>query len=233
MDIGIFSGIPGKGQIGKGMWAKPDSMKAMLEAKIGELMAGASTAWVPSPTAATLHSIHYHRVDVNARQMQLAMRPPTHVEAILDPPIMSEIPSKEDIVHELRENAQSILGYVVRWIDLGVGCSKVPDLSNVGLMEDRVTLRISSQLLANWLHHGLTSEEELRATFMEMAQIVDRQNQADPKYRPMSHNIDTNIAFQTALKLVLDGRKAPNGYTEYTLHDARKRAKASSGRARL
>merc|ERR1712060_232970 len=165
VDIGLFSGFQGKGQIGKGMWAKPDSMKGMLEAKIAEPMAGASTAWVPSPSAAALHSIHYHRVDVPTRQMQLAMRPPTHVEAILDPPIMSEIPSKEAIVHELRENAQSILGYVVRWIDLGVGCSKVPDLSNVGLMEDRATLRISSQLLANWLHHGLTSEEELRATF--------------------------------------------------------------------
>merc|ERR1719150_2756617 len=154
-------------------------MKAMLEAKIGELMAGASTAWVPSPTAATLHSIHYHRVDVNARQMQLAMRPPTHVEAILDPPLMSEIPSKAAILHELRENAQSILGYVVRWIDLGVGCSKVPDLSNVGLMEDRATLRIGSQLMANWLHHGLITEAELRDAFEEMARVVDQQNSRD------------------------------------------------------
>merc|ERR1712045_1014746 len=166
----------------------------MLEAKIAEPMAGASTAWVPSPSAAALHSIHYHRVDVPTRQMQLAMRPPRDLEHLLTPPLINDMYDQEAIKHELRENAQSILGYVVRWVDLGVGCSKVPDLANIGLMEDRATLRISSQLLANWLYHGLTSEEELRTVFKEMAQIVDKQNQADPNYRPMSHNVDTNIA---------------------------------------
>mmetsp|Transcript_151189 Transcript_151189/g.384260 ORF Transcript_151189/g.384260 Transcript_151189/m.384260 type:complete len:788 (+) Transcript_151189:62-2425(+) len=227
VDIGLFSGFQGKGQIGKGMWAKPDSMKAMLEAKIAEPMAGASTAWVPSPSAAALHSIHYHRVDVTTRQMQLAMRPPAKVESLLEPPLLQELPDKQAIEHELRENAQSILGYVVRWVDLGVGCSKVPDLSNVGLMEDRATLRISSQLLANWLHHGLVSEGEIRSVFAEMAKVVDQQNARDKAYRPMSTNLDTNIAYQAALKLVLDGKRAPNGYTEFTLHDARRKAKAA------
>mmetsp|Transcript_8815 Transcript_8815/g.22809 ORF Transcript_8815/g.22809 Transcript_8815/m.22809 type:complete len:779 (+) Transcript_8815:131-2467(+) len=226
VDVGLFSGLQGKGQIGKGMWAKPDSMKAMLEAKISEMMAGASTAWVPSPSAGTLHSIHYHRVDVPARQMQLAMRPPADVETMLEPPFLRTELSREEIIHELRENAQSILGYVVRWVDLGVGCSKVPDLSNVGLMEDRATLRISSQLMANWLHHGLVTEAELRATFEDMARLVDQQNSLDRAYQPMSNNFDSSIAFQSALDLVLDGKKAPNGYTEYTLHEARRKVKA-------
>merc|ERR1712127_619167 len=163
VDIGLFSGLQGKGQIGKGMWAKPDSMKGMLEAKIAEPMAGASTAWVPSPSAAALHSIHYHRVDVPTRQMQLAMRKPSDVRHLLTPPLMEERPDPEAIQHELRENAQSILGYVVRWVDPAVGCSKVPDLDNVGLMEDRATLRISSQIISNWLLHGLITEQELRA----------------------------------------------------------------------
>jgi len=227
VDIGLFCGFQGKAQIGKGMWAKPDSMKAMLEAKITELMAGASTAWVPSPSAAALHSIHYHRVDVLTRQMQLAMRPPAPRESLLEPPLMQGPPSKEAIDHELRENAQSILGYVVRWIDMGVGCSKVPDLSNVGLMEDRATLRISSQLMANWIHHGLVTEGQVRSVFAEMAKIVDQQNARDGGYRPMSGNLDSNIAYQAALKLVLDGKRAPNGYTEFTLHDARRQAKAA------
>jgi len=227
VDIGLFCGFQGKAQIGKGMWAKPDSMKAMLEAKITELMAGASTAWVPSPSAAALHSIHYHRVDVLTRQMQLAMRPPAKRETLMEPPLMEEPPSKEAIEHELRENAQSILGYVVRWIDMGIGCSKVPDLSNVGLMEDRATLRISSQLMANWIHHGLVTEEQVRGVFAEMAKLVDQQNARDRGYRPMSGNLDNNIAYQASLKLVLDGKVAPNGYTEYTLHDARRKAKAS------
>merc|ERR1712232_320189 len=227
VDIGLFSGFQGKGQIGKGMWAKPDSMRAMLEATIAEPMAGASTAWVPSPSAAALHSIHYHRVDVVARQMQLAMRPQVPVEAILEPPLLSGNLSKEEVQHELRENAQSILGYVVRWVDLGIGCSKVLDLSNVGLMEDRATLRISSQLLANWLHHGLITKEELRTIFKEMAQIVDKQNQTDRAYRPMSSNLSSNVAFQAALKLCIEGRGAPNGYTEYTLHAARRKVKAT------
>eukprot|EP00448_Togula_jolla_P009342 CAMPEP_0170614778 /NCGR_PEP_ID=MMETSP0224-20130122/24987_1 /TAXON_ID=285029 /ORGANISM="Togula jolla, Strain CCCM 725" /LENGTH=769 /DNA_ID=CAMNT_0010940469 /DNA_START=18 /DNA_END=2327 /DNA_ORIENTATION=+ len=227
VDVGLFAGLPGKGQIGKGMWAKPDSMRAMIDAKIAEVMAGASTAWVPSPSAGTLHSIHYHRCDVLARQMQLAMRAPVNVEKMLYLPLLPETPSKEVINHELRENAQSILGYVVRWVDLGVGCSKVPDLSNVGLMEDRATLRISSQLLANWLYHGLINEADVRSTFKDMAKVVDQQNANDRSYVPMCANLDNNIPYQAALKLVLAGREAPNGYTEFTLHEARRKAKAN------
>jgi len=228
VDVGISCGLPGKGQIGKGMWPKPDSMKGMLEAKVNELMAGASTAWVPSPTGATLHSIHYHRVDVNARHAQLSMRESAKIETILEPPLLKVALSKDAINHELRENAQSILGYVVRWIDLGIGCSKVPDLSNVGLMEDRATLRISSQLLANWIAHGLITEHELHQAFKEMAIIVDQQNARERDYRPMSNNLDTNIAYQAALNLVLDGSKSPNGYTEFILHDARRKVKAAA-----
>jgi len=227
VDIGLFAGMQGKGQIGKGMWPKPDSMKGMLDAKIAEPMAGASTAWVPSPPAAALHSIHYHRVDVPTRQMQLAMRPPRKMEHLLTPPLVKEKLDAETIKHELRENAQSTLGYVVRWVDLGIGCSKVPDLQNVGLMEDRATLRISSQLLSNWLLHGLVTEQEIREAFKEMAKFVDQQNASDKAYRPMSGNVDDNIAFQAALQLVLDGQKSPNGYTEFILHDARRRAKAA------
>jgi len=227
VDVGLFSGFQGKGQIGKGMWAKPDSMKAMLESKISEPMAGASTAWVPSPSGATLHAIHYHRVDVPARQAQIAMRPPVKVETILQPPLLRRQLSKDEVLHELRENAQSILGYVVRWVDLGVGCSKVPDLGNVGLMEDRATLRISSQLLANWMVHGLITEDDIRATFKEMAKIVDQQNARDKAYQPMSVNPEDNIAFKAAMKLVLGGCTAPNGYTEHTLHEARRQAKSS------
>lgn len=227
VDVGLFSGLQGRGQIGKGMWAKPDDMKAMLEAKISEMMAGASTAWVPSPAAGTLHAIHYHRVDVPARQMQLAIRPPAKVETILEPPLLRTKLSDEDILHELRDNAQSILGYVVRWVDLGVGCSKVPDLGNVALMEDRATLRISSQLLANWLHHGLVSESEIRKVFEEMAKVVDQQNSRDGSYRPMAADFEHNIAYNASLKLVLGGHNAPNGYTEYTLHDARRQVKST------
>lgn len=228
VDVGISSGLPGKGQIGKGMWAKPDSMAAMLEAKVNELMAGASTAWVPSPTGATLHAIHYHRVDVNARHAQLGMRPPTKIEPLVEPPLLTQTLEKDAITHELRENAQSILGYVVRWIDLGIGCSKVPDLANVGLMEDRATLRISSQLLANWLLHGLITEKDIHAAFAEMAGVVDSQNARERDYRPMCADLDHNIAYQAALKLILDGGKAPNGYTEFTLHDARRQVKANT-----
>jgi malate synthase len=228
VDVGIAVGLTGKGQIGKGMWAKPDSMKDMLAAKQNELMAGASTAWVPSPTGATLHAIHYHRVDVIARQAQLSMRTPAPLEGILEPPFLKAKLTKEEITHEVRENVQSILGYVVRWVDLGIGCSKVPDLSNVGLMEDRATLRISSQLLANWLHHGLVTEEELHKVFAEMADIVDKQNSREQNYRPMTGNLATNIAFQASLTLVFDGRNAPNGLTEFTLHDGRRKVKAST-----
>jgi malate synthase len=234
VDVGISSGLQGKGQIGKGMWAKPDSMKAMLENKVNELRDGASCAWVPSPTGATLHSIHYHRVDVLARQAQLGMRPPAKVELIIEPPLMQGSLQKDEVLHEVRENVQSILGYVVRWVDLGIGCSKVPDLSNVGLMEDRATLRISSQLIANWLAHGLVTEEELQKIFQEMADVVDKQNARERDYRPMSGNLDTNIAYQAAMTLCVDGRSAPNGYTEFTLHDARRKVKASTkSRARL
>jgi malate synthase len=228
VDVGLFSGFQGKGQIGKGMWAKPDSMKTMLETKIQEPMAGASTAWVPSPSAGVLHSIHYHRVDVPARQMQLAMRAPAKLEDILQPPLLKSALTKEEIMHELRENAQSILGYVVRWVDLGVGCSKVPDLSNVGLMEDRATLRISSQLMANWLRHGLVSDDEVRTTFLEMARLVDQQNASDRSYRPMATDPDSSIAFQAAIQLVQGGEKIPNGYTEFTLHEARRKVKAQT-----
>jgi len=227
VDVGIAVGLTGKGQIGKGMWAKPDSMKDMLAAKQNELMAGASTAWVPSPTGATLHAIHYHRVDVIARQSQLGMRKPAQLESILVPPLLKQQLTKEEILHEVRENIQSILGYVVRWIDLGIGCSKVPDLSNVGLMEDRATLRISSQLLANWLQHGLVSEETVRKVFQEMADVVDKQNSREQDYRPMTSNLETNIAYQAALTLVFDGRNAPNGLTEFTLHEGRRQVKAT------
>lgn len=227
VDIGLFSGFQGKGQIGKGMWPKPDSMKSMLEAKIAEPMAGASTAWVPSPSAAALHSIHYHRVDVPTRQMQLAMRPPRELDHLLEPPLMKVMPDKAAIMREVRENAQSILGYVVRWVDLGVGCSKVPDMDEIGLMEDRATLRISSQLVANWMLHGLISEQELREVFKEMAELVDQQNLNDKDYRPMSNNFETNLAFLAALRLVMDGKRSPNGYTELVLHKARRKAKSS------
>lgn len=234
IDIGLTSGFQGKGQIGKGMWRKPDSMKAMLESKIAEPMAGASTAWVPTPGAATLHSIHYHRVDVQARQMQIAMRRPAGAEGMLEPPLLREHLSKEAILQELRENAQSILGYVVRWVDFGVGCSKMFDLWNDALTEDRATLRISSQLLANWLLHGLISEEDLRGAFVEMAAVVDKQNrEVIPTYRPMSDRLDSSIAFRTALSLVLEGRSAANGYTERLLHEARRLAKAAHEETRV
>jgi len=196
-------------------------------------MAGASTAWVQSPIAATLHSIPYHRVDVHSRQVQLAMRQPTQMSAILEPPLIKDRLARGSILQELRENAHSILKYVVRWCDHGSGTSSLPNLQNVSVMEDRSTLRVSSQLLANWLQHGLTNETELRAVFSDMAKVVDNQNMVDRTYRPMVANLDTNIAFQTALKLVLDGCKAPNGYTEYVLHEARRRVKANDARARL
>lgn len=231
VDVGLRCGLHGRAQIGKGMWAKPDSMKAMLDIKINELLAGASCAWVPSPTAAALHSIHYHRVEVEQRQMQLAARARASVDAILTPPFLSSKPTPEDIAEELKECAQSMLGYVVRWVDLGIGCSKVPDLQNIGLMEDRATLRISSQLLANWLHHNLITKDQIRNTFGEMAAVVDSQNAHEKSYSPMAGNLDTNLAFQAALKLALEGYNT-NGYTEFTLHAARRKIKevASVGR---
>ncbi len=231
VDTGLACGLSGKAQIGKGMWPMPDKMALMMEQKLAHVQSGANTAWVPSPTAATLHAMHYHDVNVFTEQKEIAKRGMASLTDLLTPPLMAQPQtlSKEDIQSELENNAQGILGYVVRWIDQGIGCSKVPDINHIGLMEDRATLRISSQHMANWLQHGVCTQQQIESIMAKMAKVVDGQNEHDSAYKPMAQNeesLKNSIAYQAALALVLEGAKQPSGYTEPLLHSYRLKYKA-------